>query len=75
MRRETGNALKVVLLGLEAGWAVAAPILGGVLVGVALDRSRGGGSLWTLVFLGVGLLLGIGSGAQLIFRTRRVLRS
>ncbi len=40
------------------GWSVAAPSLGGALLGLWLDRRYPGGHSWTLMLLAAGLVIG-----------------
>lgn len=69
VRRGTGNRIRGVLLGFTAGRCWRRP--SAVAYCSVLERSREGRSLWTLVLLSVGLLVGIASGAQLILRILR----
>lgn len=41
------------------GWMVSVPAVVGALAGRWLDRQQGGGLLWTLALLVVGLVLGV----------------
>jgi ATP synthase protein I len=40
------------------GWSVAVPTLGGILLGLWLDRHHPGSRSWTLMLLVAGLLIG-----------------
>jgi ATP synthase protein I len=40
------------------GWSVAVPTLGGIMLGVWLDRRHPGGFSWTLALLFAGLFVG-----------------
>ena len=43
------------------GWEIALPIVFGPLIGFLIDRNKGTGVRWTLILLGVGLLVAVAS--------------
>ena len=49
------------------GWELALPIVTGPVVGYLIDRYYKTGATFTLVFLGIGLALGIGNLIRFIF--------
>lgn len=63
--RDERELWREALRATSLGWDLALPIFGGVLLGHALDRWLGGGYLFTLGFL----MLGIGAGFYNVLRS------
>ena len=53
------------------GWAVTLPILGGIALGIWIDRTRPGRVSWTLTLLFLGALLGCWNAWRWIQREGR----
>lgn len=48
------------------GWEIALPIVLGPTIGFLIDRNKGTGARWTLILLGVGLVVAVYSVARYI---------
>ena len=66
-KEETGQSFwtYVGLIG-AVGWGIVLPIVLGVLLGFWIDRKLGGGSMWTLILLLVGVAIGCVNGWRTI---------
>jgi ATP synthase protein I len=63
----------VGLFGL-VGWGVSLPTLAGVALGVWLDRTHPGPASWTLMGLGLGILLGCINAVTWVSREQRAIQ-
>ncbi len=60
----TGNEYRA----LSLGWDIAIPIFAGPLIGLWIDRRTGSAGTYSLIFLGVGILLSAVQICRYIYR-------